>query len=80
MIEKEIGIRVIAYGVIRALMREAAEIHCVEVDRISFEDTVDTLRSRSPLLAPALFVLCIARRELLRVIPDNRVPSLARPL
>lgn len=74
LIEKEIWIQVIAYNVIRALMGEAAKVHGVDVDRISFKGTVDTLRQWTPLLAPALFVSRHARRELLRVIAADPVP------
>lgn len=68
LIEKEVWMQVIAYNVIRALMLEAAEAHRVPLDRLSFKGTVDTLRQWTPLLAPALFVSRVARRELLRVI------------
>lgn len=68
LIEKEVWMQVIAYNVIRALMLEAAYAHRVPVDRLSFKGTVDTLRQWTPLLAPALFVSRLARRELLRVI------------
>lgn len=74
LIEKEIWMQAIAYNVIRALMCEAAKAHKVEVDRLSFKGTVDTLRQWTPLLAPALFVSRLARRELLRVIAADAVP------
>jgi hypothetical protein len=68
LIEKEVWMQIIAYNVIRALMLEAAAAHRVPLDRLSFKGTVDTLRQWTPLLAPALFVSRVARRELLRVI------------
>ena len=68
LIEKEVWMQVIAYNVIRALMHEAARAHRVAVDQLSFKGTVDTLRQWTPLLAPALFVSRVARKELLRVI------------
>jgi hypothetical protein len=74
LIEKEVWMQVIAYNVIRALMCEAAQVHHVEVDRLSFKGTVDTLRQWTPLLAPALFVSRLARRELLRIIASDLVP------
>ena len=55
-------------------MCEAAKVHRVEVDRLSFKGTVATLRQWTPLLAPALFVCRLARRELLRVIAADLVP------
>jgi len=74
LIEKEVWMQVIAYNVIRALMCEAAKVHRVEVDRLSFKGTVDTLRQWTPLLAPALFVSRVARLELLRIIAADLVP------
>jgi len=74
LIEKEVWMQVIAYNVIRALMSEAARVHRVEVDHLSFKGTVATLRQWTPLLAPALFVSRLARRELLRVIAADLVP------
>ncbi|MCX6931821.1 MAG: IS4/IS5 family transposase, partial [Verrucomicrobia bacterium] len=43
-------------------------------DQLSFKGTVATLRQWTPLLAPALFVSRLARRELLRVIAADLVP------
>ena len=74
LIEKEVWMQVIAYNVIRALMCEAAKVHRVAVDQLSFKGTVATLRQWTPLLAPALFVCRLARRELLRVIAADLVP------
>ncbi len=74
LMEKEVWMQVVAYNVIRALMCGAAKVHRVEVDRHSFKGAVDTLRPWTPLLAPALFVTCVARRELLRVIAADLVP------
>ena len=44
MIEKELLLHVIAYNLIRSLMQHAAICHCVELRRISFKGTLDTLR------------------------------------
>ena len=77
LIEKEVWMQVTAYNVVRALMLTAAKAHRVPVDRLSFKGTVDTLRQWTPLLAPALFVSQIARKELLRVIAADQL--LRRP-
>jgi hypothetical protein len=68
LIEKEVWLQVIAYNLIRALMVEAAWTHHVEIERMSFKGTVDTLRQWTPLLAPRMFAFKHARQELLRVI------------
>ena len=74
LIAKEVWMQVIAYNVIRALMCAAAKVHGGPVDRLSFKGTVDTLRQWTPLLAPALFVSRVARKELLRVIAADLLP------
>lgn len=54
-------------------MLEAAWTHGVELERLSFKGTVDTLRQWTPLLAPSLFTFKRAREELLRVIAADPV-------
>ena len=44
MIEKELLLHIIAYNLVRALMQRAAILHCVELRRLSFKGTLDTLR------------------------------------
>jgi hypothetical protein len=44
MIEKEALIHLIAYNLIRLLMQQAADRHGVELGRISFKGTLDTVR------------------------------------
>ena len=44
MIHKELLLHIIAYNLIRALMKRAAILHCVELRRLSFKGTLDTLR------------------------------------
>jgi hypothetical protein len=73
LIEKEVWMQVIGYNLVRALMLVAAKAHRVPVDRLSFKGTVDTLRQWTPLLAPALFVSRVARKELLRVIAADQL-------
>ena len=50
MIEKELRVFLIAYNCIRALMAEAAIIHALPRQRISFKGTVDSLRSFTPVM------------------------------
>jgi hypothetical protein len=59
MIEKEVGIRVIAYDVIRALVRETAKVHRIEVDRLGLKGTVNTLSPWTPAGAGAV---CLVHR------------------
>ncbi len=75
LIEKEIWLQVIAYNLVRALMLEAAWTHQVELERLSFKGTVDTLRQWTPLFAPQMFAFKRARRELLRIIAADQVPD-----
>lgn len=74
LVEKEIWLQALAYNLVRALMLEAAWTHGVELERLSFKGTVDTLRQWTPLFAPSLFAFKRAREELLRVIAADPVP------
>ena len=65
----------LAYNLVRALMLEAALTHGVDLRRLSFKGTVDTLRHWTPLFAPRMFVFKRARTELLRVIAADQVPD-----
>lgn len=75
MVEKEIWMQALAYNLIRALMLEAALTHNVDLERLSFKGTVDTLRQWTPLFAPRMFSLKHARAELLRVIAADQIPD-----
>lgn len=75
LIEKEVWLQVTAYNLVRALMLEAAWAHGVELARLSFKGTVDTLRQWTPLLAPTMFAFKRARLELLRIIAADQVPE-----
>lgn len=44
MIEREVWLHVIAYNLVRSLMQEAAIVHHVDLARLSFKGTLDTLR------------------------------------
>jgi len=74
MVQKEVWLQVIAHNLIRALMVEAAWTHHVDLTRLSFKGTVDTLRQWTPLLAPRIFASKHARQELLRIIAADSVP------
>ena len=56
-------------------MLEASWTYGVELGRLSFKGTVDTLRQWTPLFAPAMFAFKRARAELLRVIAADQVPD-----
>ena len=75
LIEKEICLQAIAYNLVRALMLEAAWTHSVDLERLSFKGTVDTLRQWTPLFAPSMFAFKQARLELLRIIAADQVPD-----
>jgi hypothetical protein len=75
LVEKEVWLQAMAYNLVRALMLEAAWAHGVELDRLSFKGTVDTLRQWTPLFAPAMFAFRRARQELLRIIAADQVPD-----
>jgi hypothetical protein len=53
MVRKEIIMHAIAYNLIRALMQEAASTYHVELTRISFKGTADTLRQWAEVLNAA---------------------------
>ena len=74
LVEKEIWLQAMAYNLVRALMLEAAWTHSVDLERLSFKGTVDTLRQWTPLFAPSMFAFKRAREELLRVIAADPVP------
>jgi hypothetical protein len=44
MIEKELLLHIIAYNLIRSLMQRAAILHSVELRRLNFKGSLDTLR------------------------------------
>jgi len=53
MVEKELWMRIIAYNLIRAVMRESAIAHGLPTERLSFKGTLSTLRQWAPTLSPA---------------------------
>ena len=50
MVEKEVMMHALSYNLVRSLMQEAAVRHQVDLTRISFKGTVDTLRHWSASL------------------------------
>jgi hypothetical protein len=75
LIEKEIWLHALAYNLVRALMVEAAWTHGVELDRISFKGTVDTLRQWAPLFAAGGRHQRTHHTQLLRIIAADQVPD-----
>jgi hypothetical protein len=53
MVHKELEMFFIAYNLIRCLMANAAKIHGVPIDRLSFKGTVDSVRQFSVAIAQA---------------------------
>lgn len=53
MVHKELEMFLIAYNLIRCLMADAATIHGVPIDRLSFKGSVDSARQFSIVLAQA---------------------------
>jgi len=74
LIEKEVWMHAIAYNLVRALMLEAAWTHGVDLERLSFKGTVDTLRQWAPLFDLNRAGTPAARSELLRIIAADQVP------
>ncbi len=77
MVRKEIILHAIAYNLVRAIMQQSAALYRIDLSRISFKGTVDTLRQWSETLNAAhtkpreqdrLFNL------LLQVIADDLLP------
>jgi hypothetical protein len=53
MVHKELEMFFIAYNAIRCLMAQAAQIHDVPIERLSFKGTVDSVRQFSAAIAQA---------------------------
>lgn len=53
MVHKELEMFFIAYNAIRCLMAEAAQVHSVAIERMSFKGTVDSVRQFSAAIAQA---------------------------
>lgn len=77
MIRRELCLFAIAYNLVRALMQKAAHTYALDLTRISFKGTVDTIRQwcatcadalANPRLGPRLYA------QLIHVIATDRVP------
>jgi Transposase DDE domain len=77
MVHKELEMFFIAYNLIRCLMAEAAKTHDVELPRLSFKGTVDSLRQFSAALAQARSrkKKKQLRARLLELIARDKVPD-----
>ena len=77
MVHKELEMFWIAYNLIRALMVEAAAIHDVPLDRISFKGTVDASRQYSIAIAQGRSKKRQQElvSELLKIIASDQVPD-----
>jgi len=78
MIHKELLMQMISYNIVRALMQEASIRHDVDLRRISFKGTLDTLRHWSQAVdacqgKPRQQSLLIA--EMLRLIARDQLPE-----
>lgn len=74
MVHKELLLYLIGYNLIRSLMAQAARRHGVDLERISFKGSVDTVRQYSGALAQA------RNRQQRRRLSDELLENLARDL
>jgi hypothetical protein len=77
MVHKELLMYLIAHNLIRCLMAEAASLHDVELDRLSFKGAVDATRHFSNALAKARTKKQRRRLEavLLKILAEDQVPD-----
>jgi hypothetical protein len=77
MIHKEVRLHLIAYNLVRAVMQQAARCHHVDLSRISFKGTLDTVQQfAAPLQASGISSRqrAVLEKELLRLIASDPVP------
>ena len=77
MVRKEIIMHAIAYNLIRALMQEAAATYDVDLARISFKGTADTLRQWNEALSAAANnkrEFARIKAQLLALLAEDLVP------
>jgi len=77
MIEREVSMHMIAYNMVRALMQQAALRHRVDLSRLSFKGSLDTLRHFAPQIDAARRDRSARARlidEMLRLIAEDIVP------
>ena len=74
MVEKELYMYLIAHNLIRCLMAEAAGTYDVDLDRVSFKGSVDSVRQSSAALAQA------RSRKVRKLLISQLLENLARDL
>ncbi|MBT7700709.1 MAG: IS4 family transposase [Verrucomicrobia bacterium] len=77
MVRKEIALHVIAYNLIRGLMQQAAALYDVDITRLSFKGSVDTLRQWTDTFNASHSQPREQRRlfnQLLQIIAEDTVP------
>ncbi len=77
IVRKEIVMFAIAYNLIRATMQQAAIIHSIELNRLSFKSTVDTLRQYQSAFNATRYKPSTQKRiteEMLAIIAKEKVP------
>jgi hypothetical protein len=77
MIERELSLHLIAYNLVRCLMQQASIIHHVDLNRLSFKGSLDTLAHfadaiHASQMRPRKQALMIA--EMLRIIAEDQLP------
>jgi hypothetical protein len=78
MVEKELCMNAIGYNLIRCVMQEAAQSHDVELGRLSFKGTLDTVRHFADTLHAATGTPRRQRQiyeEMLGIIARDTLPS-----
>jgi hypothetical protein len=78
LIEREVLMHQIAYNMVRSLMQKSAHLHQVELQRISFKGTLDTLRHWSVRIAAAAKTPKAQQaliEEMLALIAKDAVPE-----
>lgn len=77
MVRKEIALHVIAYNLVRGLMQQAAALYEVDLTRLSFKGSLDTLRQWTDTFNAAHSKPREQRRlfnQLLQIIAEDTVP------
>jgi hypothetical protein len=77
MVRKEIALHVIAYNLVRGLMQQAAALYEVDLTRLSFKGSVDTLRQWTDTFNASHSQPREQRRlfnQLLQIIAEDTVP------
>jgi hypothetical protein len=78
MVEREVLLHQIAYNLVRCVMQQAAASHKVDLRRLSFKGTLDTMRIWAPALHASRNQPGECERlytEMLRIIASDRLPD-----